>query len=204
MNQPSWMLLRLAVETRRHHAAADADRLAPMNEPSLAGYRDYLTGVYGFEAAVEGALVQTPELDLQLIRTRTKMGRLQQDLLTLGLERDAIARLPRCALRPFRSAAEAFGWLYVVERNTLLFGLIRRHLAQHLPLTRASAYLSVYGASPGARFRELGGLLNLEAARGPTKLAAIIAGANLAFLCQRVWFTSRSGRIDDERTPLAS
>ena len=40
-----------------------------------------------------------------------------------------IARLPQCCdIEPFRDVSEALGWLYVIERSTLLHDNVRRHL----------------------------------------------------------------------------
>jgi heme oxygenase len=197
------MLMRLALETRAHHAAADANRLAVMEESALDAYRAYLTLIYGFEAAVEHALMRTPGFDPRVLRARTKAGRLVQDLIALGATEPDVSRTPRCVVRPFHSAAEGYGWLYVIDRNTLLFGLIRRHLMQHLRLRHALAYLSCYGDTPGGMFRDLGELINKEAERGREAVAEIVGAANRAFWSQRAWFVSHKRRTR-EPTPMAS
>ena len=42
--------------------------------------------------------------------------------------------MPRCStVFPFRTPAEALGWIYVVERNTLLHAVVERHLRSRMP-----------------------------------------------------------------------
>src|SRR5438105_10937949 len=131
---PSWMLARLKRETELHHSAADADRSWPLT-PALTtpGYRDYLTRVFGFEAPLEAAFATLRGLGgLIDLRSRTSIRALRADLAALGIP-DPIA-IPLCRSIPaFRIPAEALGWMYVVERNALLHGTIRRHLDRRLP-----------------------------------------------------------------------
>lgn len=190
--QPSWMLVRLALETRTHHAQADADRLVLLEEAQPDRYRAYLCAVFGFESRYEEALVRTPGVDPQLVRTRMKTERLCSDLNALGLTATEIAALPRCQSVPsvFRNAAQALGWMFVVERNTLVHGLLRRHLASRIPdMYRSCSYLQAYGDTPGAKYRELGDALALLA-RGPSTPNQMVCAANEAFRAQRNWFTS--------------
>lgn len=87
--------------------------------------------------------------------------------------------------------------MFVVERQTLLSGLIRRHLCRAMPLeiAAASRYLTAYGDAPGARFRLFGDAV----ARYARDIApdAIVAGANEAFRAQRLWSTSRADATED-------
>src|SRR5688500_16189748 len=185
---PSWMLIRLALETKSHHAGADADRLMLLEDASPERYRAFLEMIYAFESRYEEALIQAPDLDPRIVRARTKVARLRNDLLALGATLAELAALPRPLVPAFRSEAEALGWMYVVERNTLLHGLVRRHLARMMPavIVRAGSYFGVYGDSPGAKYRDLG--LDIDAAARRDIPSRIVDAAHGAFACQRLWF----------------
>lgn len=182
------MLIRLALETKAHHASADADRLTLLEDdvPTPERYRTFLEAVYGFEASYEHALIQTPELAPRLVRECSRLALLERDLRVLGATN--LDALPRPVISPFPHEAHALGWIYAVERNTLLHGLVRRHLWRALPSTldRAGTYLAAY-PTPGARYRDLG--FELEAGARRAIPSQIVEGANEAFACQRLWFT---------------
>jgi heme oxygenase len=182
------MLLRLALETAQHQHAADDDRLAVMEAKSVDDYRAWLTAVYGFELKVEQAIARVVELDTAMLRERLKMGRLREDLTSLGLSPTQIGRLPTATNIALTSAPQALGWMFVLERQSLMSGIIVRHLIHELGdvVRGASRYLSAYGEQPGARFRELGELLNAAAQRHAAN--TIIAAAHDAFRAQRQWY----------------
>ncbi|MBA3500680.1 MAG: hypothetical protein H0T65_09920 [Deltaproteobacteria bacterium] len=186
---PSWMLLRLALETKPHHATADADRLTLLEDdvPTVERYRTFLEAVYGFESRYEQALIQTPDLAPRVVRECTRVALLRNDLRSLGATTRDLQSLAGPLVPRFPHEAHALGWVYAVERNTLLHGLLRRHLCRALPRTleHAGTYLGAY-TSPGARYRELG--VDLEAGARRANPSLIIAGANEAFGCQRLWF----------------
>jgi heme oxygenase len=187
----SWMIERLNRETRPHHADADADFDLPFRQDATAAhYLTFLIRTYGFEAPLESVLSATPKLDRMIdLRERHRAGLLAQDLLSLGLRPSEVAELPQCLTIPqFRGAAEALGWMYVVERATLTHSVIRRHLWTRLPreMNRASSYLESYSGLVGKRWREFGTLLD-EVARLPAIADRIVASAGDAFRTQRRW-----------------
>jgi heme oxygenase len=187
---PSWMLARLNRETVVHHAAADADRSSPLTAiASDRGYRDFLGRIYGFEAPLEAAFAAVPALaDLVDLRARSAVRLLRCDLAALGV--DDPTTLPRCrAIPPFRIAAEALGWMYVVERNALLHGTVRRHLEKRLPAPLAAAghYLANSERTVGSRMTELGIALD-HSAHCLRVAAQIVDAAKTAFRRQRHWF----------------
>jgi heme oxygenase len=186
VSAPPWMLLRLALETHVHHARADEDRLAAMDIKSVADYRAFLLRVWGFEAAIEHVLVRLLGDD-PVVAARCKTQRLREDLIALGVLARDVDALPSATLN-IRSAPQALGSLFVIERHTLLSGLIARHVRRTLgdELDRALRYLSAYGDTPGAHFRELGDTLGTYAWRYTP--SAIVAGANDAFRAQRHWY----------------
>jgi heme oxygenase len=185
------MIMRLNMETRRDHARADAPWLDLMGlEVTCDRYLDALAAFYGFEAPIEAALALTPRVATLLqLRHRARSGLIVQDLLALGLSPSKIARLPQCSLAPFRDPAEALGWMYVVERATLLHDAVRRYLEGRLPAMSAFGYLSAYEGVAGARWHELGRVID-EVARVPTAPDHILAATRRAFAWQREWFAS--------------
>jgi len=183
------MMIRLALETKAHHAAADADRLALLEDGTPERYRTFLKSVYAFESRYESALVRAPDLDPRIIRARSKAHHLRDDLYALGVHEDDLAALMQPAIPVFQSEAEAIGWVYVVERNTLLHGLLRRALWRSMPavIDRAGSYLGAYGNAPGSHYRDLGADIDGAARRAiPSQ---IVEAANAAFACQHLWFS---------------
>ena len=112
--------MRLDLETRPHHAAADAAwRELLVDDVSEADYAAQLARVYGFEGPLEAAFAYTPGLVRVIdVRRRQRAGLIAQDLLALDVEPAQIANLPGLALAPFATIPEALGWMYVVERAT--------------------------------------------------------------------------------------
>jgi len=208
------MLVRVALETTIHHAAADEDRLTALDVETVDDYTGILTRIYGFEVEVEAALDRVCDLDTSFVRDRAKSARLYQDLVVLGMTPEDILPLPRVPTISIRTAAQALGWMFVLERHTLLSGLIRRHLVRALGegILPATAYLAAYGDTPGARFRAFGAALCAYAHSYPP--AAIVLAANEAFRTQRQWYArhaviraaataaARADSVADSRSPL--
>ena len=194
------MLTRLNLETRAHHPEADYPWLDLVSVRASRGqYIDQLVATYGFEAPVEAALALTPHLaDVMVLRQRARSGLIVEDLLTLGFSAAKIARLPQCRhIAPFRDAAEAFGWIYVLERATLLHDTVRNQLASRIPTVSTWAYLSAYRGVATQRWQELG--LALDGfAIAPVSADQIVAGARAAFECLRDWIASEPGRFARE------
>ncbi|HEU0033073.1 MAG TPA: biliverdin-producing heme oxygenase [Kofleriaceae bacterium] len=191
MPHTSWMIARLNEETRGRHAEADADfDILFRDDASSTHYMLFLMRVYGFEAPLESSLSMTPTLDLLIdLRERQKAQYLAQDLLALGLRPSEVAEVPQCLFIPqFRGAAEALGWMYVIERSTLAHSVIRRHLLTRLPreMQKASAYLQGYSGVVGTRWREFGAVLD-EVAKVPAIADRIVDAAQEAFRTQRRW-----------------
>jgi len=195
---PSWMVERLNDETRVHHTDTDADLDLLFRADSTAtDYMVFLMRVYGFESPLESSLAMTTTLDLMLnLRERSRAANLAKDLMALGLRANQVSELPQCLTIPnFRGAAEALGWMYVVERSTLAHSVILRHLMTRLPdqMERASSYLQSYAGVVGRRWREFGVTLD-NVARHPVIADRIVASANEAFACQRRWL--RNDQLD--------
>lgn len=192
MSELPWMLARLAVETHAHQVHADEDRLAAFELETIAGYRDFLVRIYGFESEVEHVLAHTRGLDAGVLRHRLKAARLRDDLRALGMTNAEIADIALAPTITVRSAAHALGWLFVLERQTLLSGLVRRHIQRAFgeEVRDAVSYLSAYGDTPGARFRVLGEALGRYAQRHSPSV--IVWSANDAFRAQHQWYGARA------------
>ena len=191
MSSRSWMIERLNQETAAYHPDADAD-LDPLfrADAGAAAYMLYLMRVYGFEAPLESSLTMTPGLDLLIdVRARARSAAIASDLMQLGLRPSQVAEMPQCLTIPqFRGAAEALGWMYVAERCTLAHSVIKNHLGTRLPaeIGKASAYLSAYAGTVGARWRDFGEKLD-KVAHHPAIADRIVHAAGDAFRCQRRW-----------------
>lgn len=184
------MLARLNRETHHHHAVADNDRLAMLGAAAdRARYASFLTRVHGFEAPFEAALCMTAGVEHWLdLRDRAHLKLLRSDLQALGLG-DA-NQLPRCTtVFPFRHPAEALGWVYVIERNTLQHGVIERHLRTRMPdvLRTAGSYLAGQQRSNGMRLRDLGTAMD-RMAKDAGCAERIVNGARAAFRAQHGWY----------------
>jgi len=142
VRQVSKTLVRLNVETRCFHALADApwlELIAPGHRPTRLQYVQQLVATYGFEAPLEAALAYTPHLDGFIdLHRRFRSGLLAADLIALGVRPGEVAELRQCMIAPFASVAEAFGWLYVHERATLLFSGVCTELVARLPHVEAA------------------------------------------------------------------
>lgn len=194
------MLARLSRETKQHHHVADNDRLAMLGagaDPAL--YAAFLKRVYGFEAPVEAALLMTSGLEEWIdFRDRAQLRLLRADLQSLGVTDPTT--LARCsAIAPFRQPADALGWIYAVERNTMLHGILDRHLRGRMPavLKAAGSYLAGQQRSNGLRFRDLGNAMD-RVAKDSTVAERIVAAAKAAFRTQHAWYdvaTSQRSRV---------
>jgi heme oxygenase len=147
-------------ETRSFHAEADRawTRLLHDDNATRDDYIQQLIVTYGFESSFEAACSCTPEL-AQLIdlRGRWRSRLILQDLLAAGHAGGVVANLPCASLAPFQDAAEALGWMYVIERPTLIFAELRDELtSRFVDLARATFYLRAYEGSTSKRRSELG------------------------------------------------
>ncbi len=192
------MIDLLAQQTGRYHAAADADRLVILEKPTRARFCVYLARIHGFESAVESAIAATPGIDRGLLRTHMKCARLAADLAALDTAPIAPARAPR-----FDTPAAALGWLWVIQRNTLLHSLVHRYLAGKLPdaIAVAGSYLATFEGRAGIAMRELGDTMS-AVARRVSLAEQMVSSAVDAFRAQRQWY-GREIVPPQERSPIA-
>lgn len=193
MESVSTLITKLNLATRAWHADVDEPWLALLRpEVSQAEYLRQLVRTYGLVAPFESACRYTPGIaKLFDYRHLMRAGLIAQDLLALGVPPNAVSRIPTCpALTMFRDTGEALGWLYVIERSTLLQDGVRKHLIEKLPsVTRACAYLGMYEGHVGDHWQAFGRLLDREA-RDPEMEASILTSAEAAFAHAKEWWAS--------------
>jgi len=184
-------LMRLNMATRHWHADVDEpwlDLLRP--NVNLADYLAQLVRMYGFVAPFESACKYTPNLSRVLdFRQLMRAGLIAQDLLNLGITPSQVATVPQCHdITTFSHVPEALGWLYVVERATLLHDGIRRHLLTHLPeVANACTYLSIFDGRVNDHWETFGRLLDRAGAK-PEHANQIHAAAHAGFETAKQWF----------------
>jgi heme oxygenase len=181
---------RLLAELRPQHFEADADLHVLLNpHVTRDAYVRHLRRAYGFEAPLEARLAAFPGLDRSLdLHHRTKTDLIAADLRALGTGVRDVARLPSCKIPVLRDEAEAIGWMYVVERATLLHAAVRAHLATHLPLLfgSASRYVSCYAGETGAAWARFMTTLD-RIASTDAGFDRLLTTARIAFGIRRRW-----------------
>jgi hypothetical protein len=115
----SWPLVRLLRKVRERAEAVDL-LLAPW-------YFRYLCDLYGFVASVESAL---GICQFTAVRVRARLDALAAELRVLGADPEELALAARATATPLIfTAAEALGWLFVIERAALKAARMRHRLA---------------------------------------------------------------------------
>jgi len=157
-------------------------------------YQRLLEAYYGFYGPMEAALYECeliPEGFDQGARTKTPT--LLHDLYALGLNEQAIGALPRCAELPtLDTPAACLGALYVLEGATLGGQVLRREMAQRLDVNadNGGAFLNVYGAETGRRWKDFLDYLGRLPLDAPAKQLAVEA-ARSTFRCFEQWLDSQ-------------
>jgi heme oxygenase len=160
------------------------------SELSLDRYRRVLELFLGFYAPVEAGLARVASAGQPLglpLRTRTAL--IESDLLSLGLSRQEIADLPRCADLPRLSCLEDLaGCLYVLEGACLGGQMIAPALRERLGVTEGSGGSFFSGEAGGTRerWRSFVGWLEGLARAGATT-AEVIASGRATFLTFARW-----------------
>lgn len=195
MHSVSTLLTKLNLATRGSHADVDDPWLALLRPGvSEEDYRAQLVRTYGLVAPFESACRYTPGITKLLdYRQLLRAGLIAQDLLALGVAPKEVSRIPTCpAITMFRDTAEALGWLYVIERSTLLQDGVRKHLLERIPfVSRACAYLSMYEGHVSDHWQTFGRMLD-RVARNPELEASIMTAAEQAFAHAKQWLATSS------------
>jgi heme oxygenase len=191
------MLMRLNMATRPHHGDLDGpwlDLVVP--HVSKVQYLEQMIHVFGFESAVEAALAYTPGFGgVIVLRDWARSSFAAKDLMALGLSAGQVAQLPQCLVEPLSGTAEALGWMYVVERSTLLHDGLRQHIEARLPRTPyVCSYLAANEGKDIARWNELGEIFERAAERSGAP-EEMLRAADAA--CRRAvdWFQERQPEV---------
>jgi len=187
------MLAKLNLVTRPWHAPVDdawLDLLRP--DTTSADYLAQLVRMYGLVAPFESACKYTPGVGRYLdTRQLLRAGLIAQDILALGVTPAQVATIQTCpAIMSFNDVAEAFAWLYVVERSTLLQEGVRRHLLQVQPgLAKAVSYLAAFDTTAGERWLAFDRMLDRVVAELGVE-AQLLSAAEAAFASTRAWLSA--------------
>lgn len=189
MDQPSSAQLRLNLDTREHHAAAD-EGWAFLRQLRVRrrDYIEQLIVTYGFESSVESALAYTPGLRAVLdLRERARAGLIAQDLIAAGMTAQEVAQLPQMtSLLSFDSIHEAVGWMYVTERATLHFDALRRWILRAFGPATPTAYLRAYDGIVSSRWLQFGRVLD-EQCNSEESMEHVITAARRGFQTYARW-----------------
>ena len=185
------LLPGLMAQLRDATSAVREERELLAGRVSWLDYRMYLVRMYGFHAAVERALMASPQLATVVVDAglrNHKAALLAADLIALGVQRRDLAEVPRMTFAGALALPEALGWTYVVESATLGGKQLARHLARQLPaeIQSGSAYLACYGDEAPERWRQLGVALD-GFANADRDGDRVIAAARDGFLQLRAW-----------------
>jgi heme oxygenase len=188
---------RLDDETRQLHADLEAENMVLLHGTELVDYQRYLTRAFGFVSPVERSLLDTPGLTAFVDPRRLKKTELiEHDLQKTGLKPLEVQSIPQCMWIPwFDNPHTALGWAYVIERNTLSFAHLFRHLANILPgeAAFAASYLKVYTGVTGEMWKSFSDGVD-AAGSSQRHLETIIAGAGAAFRNLRRWRNTLDGK----------
>ena len=177
-------------ETADLHRRLEADLGLLEFDLSLDRYRRVLEFFFGFYAPIEVGLARVTSAGAPLgfpLRARTAL--IESDLLSLGLSRQEIADLPRCADLPRLSCAEELGGcLYVLEGACLGGQVIAPALQERLGVAKGSGASFFIGDAEGTPARWRLFLAWLEGlARAGSATAEIVASARATFLAFALW-----------------
>lgn len=183
--------MQLNLATHAYHAEIDAPWLElTTGHVTLGHYVQQLSRVFGFEGPVEGVLAYAPDLGNVIdIRRRARAGLIAQDLIALELTPTQLTLIPQCpSVAPFQTSAEALGWLYALERASMLHDLVRHHLLTHTPdLDVAVSYLRAFRGAAAERWAELGDAID-AVATSSTIFDSMAEAASTAFDCAHDWY----------------
>jgi heme oxygenase (biliverdin-IX-beta and delta-forming) len=119
---------------------------------SRMNYLCLIQAFWGYYHPLEASLTRVPELHdwLPDIAMRRKLPLLAVDLKALGIDSNALDKLPACT-----DLATALGCLYVLEGSTLGGQVISRHLKNvfNLDAENGAAFFTGYGEQTGAMWQ---------------------------------------------------
>ncbi len=188
------MIHRLLKErTRDLHTTLEARLHVLLSaELSVGQYAAIQKNFYGFYKPLEDRLAafvgrQDPELQLE---KRLKLPLLLDDLASLAVSAEALAKLPVCdRLPPVGTASQVLGCLYVLEGSTLGGSIITRHLKIVLPRNEGGfSFFNSYGENVGQMWATFLAVLARHCEEHGDQ-EAIVDSACQTFACLERWFS---------------
>lgn len=184
-------LVRLNLATRQWHASVDDGWLSLLRPTvTVAEYVGQLVRTYGLVAPFESACRYTPGLSGVVdFGQLNRAGLIAHDLLALDLSASQLANVPICpSITVFNSVAEALGWLYVVERTTLLADGLTHHIQYVMPqVAHATAYLDTFAKRSAEHWQKFGREID-HALADPELAHEVEAAGRRAFEVAQTWF----------------
>ena len=193
-SHPPHLLKQLRLATAQQHR--NLDGALNITNPAFDrwAYQELLKGFYGLHAAWEPrATAQFGSVIPGFYDRRRKLHLLEQDLVALGLTRDAITKIPVCEelARP-TSFSAALGTAYVLEGSTLGGQILSRHFAKSLGVgpNHGGSYFHGYGDNTGEMWREFGQMMESYAALTAIH-EEVLEGAKQTFSIVHRWLLGR-------------
>ena len=186
------LLDRLKHETAAIHTRLERD--LHLTEPPVTrqNYLGLLQRFYGFYQPAERRLHDSLSAALvYLIEQRTKLGRLVDDMLYLGVPAEQLHAVPRAEKLPsIRSTAEALGTMYVFEGATLGGQVIVRQVRTTLGLHdgRGCSFFASYGDEVGRMWQSFRAVLLAHSSPGSDD--EMVEAAKHTFQCLHAWLTN--------------
>jgi len=186
----------LREKTRPHHQAIERNRLlTELLRPTLTRdvYTEVLARFYGFLKPLEELLLQNGvEAGLEaLLKDRLKTDLLEGDLGQMGVDVDALRRIPLCSELPACDRpSKCMGILYVLEGSTLGGQMIAAAVKNSLGIDTGSgaAYFNGYGTSTRTMWEGTCRLLEKYDQGTETERAETVAAAADTFDRLNRWF----------------
>lgn len=181
-----------ALRAQTGHLHTRLEKRMPFFSPGMdqAWYVRLMQAYYGFYQPLETALADSTCLPSGLdLGVRLKTPTLQRDLHALGHDACSLAQLPVCQDLPLvDSPGACLGVLYVLEGATLGGQVLRRQMHASLGLDEhtGAAFMNVYGAETGRRWKAFLALLDEQPADPDLHQAAAHA-AQITFSRFELW-----------------
>lgn len=160
----------------------------------LNAFMRLMQAYYGFYRPLESALQDSQSVPADFdLAPRLKALTLLKDLQALGMQTQALQDLPICRNLPvIDSSAACLGVLYVLEGATLGGQILRREIAAKLSLEadNGAAFLDIYGAATGRRWREFIEYLGTRPLDADER-RSVVAAAQSTFSCFERWLESQ-------------
>lgn len=184
-------LSALRTSTASAHARLDSELEVAAPGATRQAYLDYLQDMHGWLRAFEQQLWSSawPE-DVDAAARDGKLGWIEKDLASAGMQAACIEALPRARFAPdLARQASRFGLAYVIEGSQLGTKELARRL--RAPLGNwEPRWLEGYGTSNGSKWR--GFLHALERhVRTPQEIDEACAAAAAGFASLATWFEQR-------------